>query len=248
MLDRFRAEPRTAGVFCDFDGTLAPIVDDPSLALPISGAVDALSRLSSRYAVVGIISGRPGAFLADHFGGLGLSLSGLYGMETVTDGRVVSHPASEAWRAVVEDTVSRAETEAEALPGVGVEHKGLSLTLHYRSAPEAGPAARSWAEEASRRTGLVVHAARMSYELRPPIPCTKGTVLAGSAAGLEAVCFVGDDHADIEAFEVLDSLAADGTHCLRVAVASREAPAELVARADLVVEGPAGVLDLLHRL
>lgn len=173
-------------------------------------------------------------------------LSGLYGLEEVTAEGVVSNAAAEAWRPVVDEVAGWAETARIA--GVGVERKGLSVTLHYRTDPTLEAAVRAWAESEARRTGLVVHGARMSYELRPPVTCTKGTVLAEAATGLDAVCFMGDDHADIEAFDVLDSLEAGGVQSLRVAVASVEAPAELIARADLVVEGPAGVLDLLRRL
>jgi hydroxymethylpyrimidine pyrophosphatase-like HAD family hydrolase len=86
----------------------------------------------------------------------------------------------------------------------------------------------------------------MSYELRPPVPCTKGTVLADQAGGLGNACFVGDDHADIEAFEVLEGLAGSGLGVLKVAVASPEAPSELLAKADLVVAGPEGAAGLLR--
>jgi len=68
--------PSASGVFTDYDGTLAPIVDDPERAEPLPGAVDALARLARRYARVGVISGRPGAWLAARLGGRGLVLSG----------------------------------------------------------------------------------------------------------------------------------------------------------------------------
>ncbi|MGH9182142.1 MAG: trehalose-phosphatase [Acidimicrobiales bacterium] len=246
MLAPLRQDPASTGIFCDFDGTLAPIVDDPAAALAVPGTAGVLAGLASRYARVGIISGRPAAFLAEHFAGRGLMLSGLYGLEEVTAEGVVSNDAAEAWRSAVDEVAGR--TERAGIAGVGVERKGLSVTLHYRTDPALEPETRLWAETEAQRTGLVVHAARMSYELRPPVPCTKGTVLAEAGAGLGAVCFMGDDHADIEAFDVLDALQAGGTHCLRVAVASTEAPAELLARADAVVDGPTGVLALLRRL
>ena len=59
LLAPLRDDPRGTGVFTDFDGTLAPIVDDPASALPLPGVVDALEALAGRYGRVGVISGRP---------------------------------------------------------------------------------------------------------------------------------------------------------------------------------------------
>jgi trehalose 6-phosphate phosphatase len=59
---------------------------------------------------------------------------------------------------------------------------------------------------------------------------------------------VGDDRGDLPAYDALDRMAAQGVHALRVAVASDEAPAELLARADLVLDGPPAVVALLRRL
>jgi trehalose 6-phosphate phosphatase len=88
----------------------------------------------------------------------------------------------------------------------------------------------------------------MSVELHPPIAADKGTALEALTAGLSAVCYAGDDRGDLPAFDALDRLAAAGVHTLRVAVASPEAPPELVHRADLLVDDPGGVIDLLRRL
>ncbi|HEX7276713.1 MAG TPA: trehalose-phosphatase, partial [Acidimicrobiales bacterium] len=53
----FASHARSAGVFSDFDGTLAAIVDDPAAARPLPGAADALEALARRFARVGVISG-----------------------------------------------------------------------------------------------------------------------------------------------------------------------------------------------
>src|SRR6185436_2250203 len=104
-------------------------------------------------------------------------------------------------------------------------------------------------EGAAARSGLAVHPARMSYELRPPVPHDKGLVLARAAAGLTHVLFAGDDRGDLDAFDALDRLASgDRATVARVAVRSDESPAELLDRADVVVEGPEGVLRLLQAL
>jgi trehalose 6-phosphate phosphatase len=88
----------------------------------------------------------------------------------------------------------------------------------------------------------------MSFELHPPVAIDKGTAVQALVTGDEAVCLVGDDRGDLPAFDTLDRLEARGVAVLRVAVTSAEAPSDLIERADLVVDGPYAVLDLLRRL
>ncbi|MGH9269584.1 MAG: trehalose-phosphatase, partial [Acidimicrobiales bacterium] len=127
--------------------------------------------------------------------------------------------------------------------------KGLSVTLHVRGAPEHEGWAWSWANERAARSGLLAIGARLSVELRPPVATDKGTVVAELVDGMAAACFVGDDLGDLPAFDALDRLAAaTGAVVLRVGVRSAEAPAELLSRADVLVDGPAGALSLLEQL
>ena len=247
LLAPFRSDPPGSAILCDFDGTLAPIVDDPAAARPLAGAAATLAGLARRYGCAGVISGRPAGFLAAHFGGRGLLLSGLYGLEEVDAGGAVRAAAgAERWRPAVEAAARAAEADLPA--DVGVERKGLSVTVHYRTSPAQGPAVARWAAAHAAASGLVLHPARMSCELRPPVRRDKGTVVAEVGAGRRQVCFLGDDLGDLSAFDALDRLAAAGATALRVGVASREAPAELLDRADTVVDGPAGALTLLRAL
>jgi trehalose 6-phosphate phosphatase len=246
-LAAWRAAPARAGVFTDFDGTLSPIVVDAADARPLPGVPDALGDLSARYGRVGVISGRPAAFLLQHLGGRGLAMSGLYGLERVrADGTIEVPEDVEPWRAAVADAADRAE--AAGWPKQVVERKGLSVTLHYRAQPDREADARTWAEAEAARSGLELLPARMSYELRPPVEADKGTALADLASGLDAACFIGDDLGDLPAFDTLDRLAERGLSVARIAVRSEEAPPELLARADLVVDGPPGALALLRAL
>lgn len=227
----------------DFDGTLAPIVDDPATAVPLPGIVEALAELAARYALVGVVSGRPVSYLVDHLGG-GLQLSGLYGLERWRHGRRVEVDEVEAWRAPVAEATARAQAHL----GPIVEAKGLSLTLHFRTAPGRADEVRNWATGEAARSGLRLHEARSSIELHPPLGIDKGTEVEALGAGMGAVCFMGDDRGDVAAFATLERLAGTGVHVARVAVASDETPPELLARADVVVEGPTGVLALLEAL
>lgn len=238
------AAPRRAAVVSDFDGTLAPIVEDPASARPLPGVADTLGRLARVFGVVAVVSGRPARFLASRLPAPGVRLVGLYGMEEVgDDGRIRVHPDAARWRAVVEAAAERAA--AAAPTGLQVEHKGLAVTLHYRAAPELAGWARDWAEAEARRTGLVAHGARMSVELRPPAGRDKGSAVEELLRDVEAACFIGDDAGDLAAFSALDRLAEAGVAAVRVAVASGEAPPDLLARADVVLDGPADVTALL---
>jgi trehalose 6-phosphate phosphatase len=247
------ADPSRAGVFTDFDGTLAPIVEDPSTAVPLEGAVDALAAVARRVARAGVISGRPGAFLLRHLRDAPVSLWGLYGLERVAqeegggERRVIPSPEAEEWRESVDEAANRFEEEVG--DQLDVERKGLTVVLHFRQAQELEDLARETAEATAEATGLSLHPGRMSFELRPPVTGDKGTALQEAASGLAAACFFGDDTGDLEAFDALDRLGRDeGMATVKVGVRSEEAPPELLERADLVVDGPPGVLEILRLL
>lgn len=244
VFDPLLGDPPNAAVLTDFDGTLAPVVDDPSTALGLPGTAAVLRALTARYAVVAVVSGRPVAFLRDRLG-LGLRLSGLYGLEdSDAAGQVVVASTATTWAPVMAGCVER----AVAALGHLVEPKGLSLTLHFRTVPEREAEVRAWAAAEAARSGLVVRGAKASVELHPPVEADKGTVVMAAVSGLRAACFLGDDVGDLPAFDALDRLAVGGVHTVRVGVRTDEAPPELLERADLVVEGPEGALAVLRHL
>ncbi|HZQ27833.1 MAG TPA: trehalose-phosphatase [Acidimicrobiales bacterium] len=259
LLAPFVENPARAGILTDFDGTLAPIVDHPGAARPLPGAVELLHDLARHYRRVAVISGRPAAFLVAQLHladedevnegeapGEGLVVSGLYGLEVAMGDAITAHPDCDLWRPMVERVADEADEQAPT--GVFVERKGLSVTLHYRTAPEAEAWVQRWAASAAGWSGLIEHPARMSVELRPPIPVDKGRVVEELAERLDAACFFGDDVGDLPAYEALDRLHAKGVATLKVVVRSPEAPPELLATADVLVDGPTGALDLLRRM
>lgn len=88
----------------------------------------------------------------------------------------------------------------------------------------------------------------MSYELHPPIEVDKGTALLELSQELTSVCFIGDDVGDLPAFDALDALDERSVATVRIGVRSPEESAELVERADIGVDGPAGVRAALVEL
>jgi trehalose 6-phosphate phosphatase len=90
---------------------------------------------------------------------------------------------------------------------------------------------------------------KRSMELAPPGPRKGGAVeRLVRDAGARGVLYAGDDLPDLEAFHALDRLEAQGVKTVKVAVQGAETPRELVAAADLIVEGPAGMAALLRLL
>jgi trehalose 6-phosphate phosphatase len=243
--------PATTSIVTDFDGTLAPIVDDPGTARPIEGSADVLVELAARFGVVAVVSGRPVAYLETYLGGAhrgGPRLFGLYGLERVgPDGRVTLDPAAERWLPTVAESTAR--LSAGAPPGVLVEAKGATVVLHWRRAPEAAGWAEGAVAEETARSSLRAYPGRMSVELRPPLDVDKGTVVAGLVRGSSAACFFGDDLGDLPAFAALaDFGRRPGITAVSIAVLDDETPPEVADGADVRVRGPAGALRVLRWL
>jgi trehalose 6-phosphate phosphatase len=242
----FVEDPAGVGVFTDFDGTLSPIVDEPDAAVPLDGVIGVLEDLARRVARVAVISGRPVEFLERQFGASGVMLSGLYGLQSSVDGVRHDDPRAGVWREAVDDVVAAAA--ADGPPTMHVEHKGLSVTLHYREHPEIADAVLAWGHRQASRSGLELRSARMSVELHPPVGTDKGAVVHDLATGLRHVCFLGDDLGDLPAFAALDGLRAEGCSVAKVVVRSSELAPGMAEAADLTVDGPDAALALLQLL
>jgi trehalose 6-phosphate phosphatase len=86
----------------------------------------------------------------------------------------------------------------------------------------------------------------MVLEVLPPLDANKGTAVRALLGdrSLTRALFAGDDTTDLDAFEAVEELEVG----VKVAVGSGEAPPELLAHADLVVDGPTGLVELLRTL
>ena len=245
-LGPFADQPSRSVVILDFDGSLAPIVDDPADAAPLPGVVEALAGLVQRIGRVAVVSGRPVEFLRSVLPVEGLVLVGQYGVERLDGTTIVTDPRVEAWAESVEAVAAEAEA---SLPGLFVERKGsVAAALHWRRAPELEAAAVDLGHRLAGRHGLQLEPGRLTLELRAPIDVDKGTATAALAAGAHAALVAGDDRGDLAAFTALTRLRDDGelAHALRIAVRSPESPQDLLDHADHQVDGPAGLLALLE--
>jgi trehalose 6-phosphate phosphatase len=242
-------QPAAAALVTDFDGTLAPIVDDPTRARPLPAAVRALEALAGSLAVVGVVSGRPVEFLRAHLPADGLVLVGQYGLERLVDGHVVEDERAETYVAAL---AAAADEAARQWPDLLLERKGtLSFAVHWRTHPGAAPAPHDLQTLAARH-GLLVLPGRMAAEIRVPVRVDKGAALSRllDEHEVRTCAFAGDDHGDLPAFAALTDRAEHepGFVGVRIGVRSPEAPAELLARADYVVESPADLARLLEGL
>jgi len=233
LLRRFAAEPERAAILLDVDGVLAPIVDVPHEAAVPEETRAELRRLHNRYALVACVSGRPAADARRIVGLEELTYVGEHGLELV--------PEAAEWR-------DRLHRLSETVDWDDVERKPLTVTFHYRRAEDEAEALRLLQAVAARASaeGLVPRFGRKVLELRPPLDAHKGTAVAHLLAerDLRRALYAGDDATDVDAFRALEGLELG----VAVAVASPEGPRELREAADLVVDSPAELLELLRGL
>lgn len=258
-LEALLSRPGKALIGLDFDGTLAPIVADPEQARAHPDAVPALAALAPKVAAVAVVTGRPAGVAVRHGG-----FAGVPGLDHLV---VLGHYGAERWDAVTGTVTAPAPhpgvaTARAELPGlldrVGawqgtwIEEKGgRAVAVHTRRATDPQAAFEALREPLAglaARHGLVVEPGRMVLELRPP-GMDKGVALLEYARdiGAESVLYAGDDLGDLAAYTAVDKLRSAGTPGLLVCSGSDEV-AELRERADLVVDGPAGVVRLLRGL
>ncbi len=247
-LDSFVREPARRALLVDYDGSLAPIVDDPEAATILPAARDALAALVPRLGRVAVVSGRPVEFLRARVGLAGVAYVGQYGLERIEDGAVVVDPRVEPYVGAMAGLLDAARRD---LPDARVERKGrIAVGLHWRGRAAAGEEIVAWAERAAAAAGLECAPGRMAVELRPPVPVDKGAAVEDLVAGFDGAAFAGDDRGDLPAFDALDRLVAGGrlADAVRIGVRSAEEPPEIVARADVHVDGPDGLAALLDAL
>lgn len=233
--DLFRAlaaDPGATAVLLDVDGTLAPIVQRPGDASVPESTREELRRLHGRYGLVACVSGRPGPDARRVVGVPGLTYVGEHGLELVPEARAFA-----ARIAAFADSVDR-----------DAERKPLSASFHYRLDADERSAVRELeaVAERARAAGLRPRWGRKVLEIRPPVAADKGTAVRTllERAGLRRALYAGDDTTDLDAFRALAGLELG----VRVAVASSEGPSELREAADVVVSGPAELLELLRAL
>jgi trehalose 6-phosphate phosphatase len=256
-LDAVLYRPSEVLVGLDFDGTLAPIIDDPEQAYANPEAVSALGRLGRLVGKIAVITGRP-ARTAVKLGGFA-AVDGLRSMV------VLGQYGVERWNAATDEFVIPPEPEGIAalstelpqiladlgLADARVEHKGRAIGVHTRELAEPGDSLERLTAPLSalaERHGLLIEPGKNVLEIRAP-GIDKGDALRDIVAetGARTVIFAGDDLGDLPAFRVVQELREEGLDGLLICSASHEEDA-LAAMSDLVLCGSKGVAEWLNQL
>ncbi|MBA3739617.1 MAG: trehalose-phosphatase [Chloroflexi bacterium] len=242
-----------AGLLADFDGTLSPIVSDPSLARLVDGADGPLAALAERLAVVAIVTGREPLDARRMTGVPGLLIAGNHGTEWLEPGSddPIRSPEASSVRAGLETVLSR----VPKLPGVEVEDKGSTASVHFRNAPDPRamlPAILGALGDVEEHGFRIGHG-RMIVELRPMGLGDKGTAVHSIVErfGLRGVVVMGDDITDVDMFRAVAELRKAGT--LRGAIigvggADHEVSEAVVDASDAILSDPVEAAAFLAAL
>lgn len=240
-----------AGLLTDFDGTLSRIVPDPASSRLVDGAALTLETLARRLAVVAIVTGRAPLDARRMTGVPGLLVAGNHGTEWLEPGADAPIPTPEATR--VRAALAAVLARVPPLPGVIIEEKGLSATIHYRNAPDPAATRRAVAAalpDLGPGAGLELRPGRMSLELRPIGLGDKGAATRTiiERFGLRGAVVMGDDVTDLDMFAaVAEQRDAGKLRGAIIAVGDErgETPAAVERAADVVLRDPAEAAALL---
>lgn len=255
LLEPLRADPAAAAILCDVDGTLAPIVDDPTAAAVPEPTREVLRELAGRYGLVGCLTGRR-ALDARRIVGVGeIVYAGNHGFEMLRPGaeEPVPDPAVGRRSGRSRQFVGGLDGERLAAAGLRVEDKGAIQALHWRGTPEGTALPEVNAIAASAQAAdLVPRWGRKVLEIRPIAGIDKGSAATTilREAGVRHALFGGDDATDLDAFNALRWMARSERleTAVCVGVASPEQPEGLEEAADLLVDGTEGFAELLEGL
>ena len=236
-----------AAALTDIDGTIAPIAAKPSAAAVLPAARDALAALADRVSVV-VLTGRSAATARAMIGLDNAVYSGNHGTEWLVAGERSVEPAALPYVGRVREIAQAAERGVGAT-GVWIEDKEVSLSVHYRNAPEPDAArAEILAFLDANAADMAVREGKMIVEVRPPVALSKGEAARSfiRRERIASALLLGDDRSDAEAFAVVRAMRGAGeVHAACAAVSPRDAPPELLASADYVLEDPASAARLL---
>jgi trehalose 6-phosphate phosphatase len=253
-----RANPQGAAILLDIDGTLSPIVEHASDAHVPETTRQLLIGVANRYGLVACVSGRR-ASEARAMVSIGtISYLGSHGVEMLRAGwtEAVFDAGVEDWVRRIHEFGREADTADARKRRVRLEDKGAIVAFHWRGArdEEAAKAVVDSIAERAQASGLRTHWGRKVLEVRPPIKIDKGAgirrFLDEAGDGVDSALYVGDDATDLDAFRALTALVEEGrlARRVRVGVRSEEGPSAIPGEADIVVDGPEGVRELLAYL
>lgn len=205
IADRLRGHE--TAIFLDYDGTLTPIVADPTDATIGDDVRDVLRRLAE-VTTLAIVSGRDLDDVRRMVGVEGIHYAGSHGFDILApDGTNTQHgteflPALDAAEDELRDTLA-------ATPGARVERKGFAIAVHLRQVDDAREEEVEAAVDDATSDDLRVTGGKQILELRPDLDWDKGRALLSLLAtlGLDrpdvVPIYIGDDVTDEDALRAI---------------------------------------------
>lgn len=199
----------------DYDGTLTPIVARPQDAVLSPQMRSLLVDLSKNDKfVIGIVSGRGLGDLKSLVPIPGLIYAGNHGLEICGPGIAFAHPDVQLSSQALDDVQALLASALADVPGLTVEHKGMSLTVHFRGTPDrynesVDNTVISVAELFVRLGQVKITRGKKVMEVRPNLDWNKGTAIArirDSHPDRPLPMFFGDDQTDEDGFAVVQDL------------------------------------------
>jgi trehalose-phosphatase len=195
-------------VASDFDGTLSPIVNDPERAvLPVATQAILRSIRTLPGVALAFISGRAMEDLEKHVAIEGAIYAGNHGLEMNGPGLApFVEPQCREARPSLDAALETLAAQIEEFPGVELEDKNLSATVHYRrAAPELEPPLSLIVHSVVHALPrVVVRRGKQVLELRPAVKWHKGHAFRYMAQTLgipeSRAVYLGDDTTDEDAF------------------------------------------------
>ncbi len=211
----------------DFDGTLSPIAEDPTVPEPTEPNVQSLGTFRDHPQVrPAVISGRGLADLRERLGLAGIDCVGNHGLEADIDGSGETLPDAASAEPVVDDVCRRLGGRVDDIEGTVVENKGVTATVHYRQVDRAAvETVESHVQTVVSEYGrgeLEIHDGKESLEIRPAADWDKGSALSQLREHTDdtwLTLYIGDDTTDEAAFRVV------GDEGISVHVGDRETTA-----------------------
>lgn len=180
----------------DYDGTLAPIVDDPGSATMRPSTARLLAMATTLYPVV-VISGRARADVMTRLHAVGVrEVVGNHGIES-RHGREPATGQIQRWLKVLGPRLA-------SCPGVEIEPKRYTLAVHYRRARARRGALATILEAAATLVDTRVVGGKLVVNLVPAGAPHKGVALARERQRLrcDTAIYVGDDDTDEDVFNL----------------------------------------------
>jgi trehalose 6-phosphate phosphatase len=230
------------GLITDVDGTISQTAPTPQQASVSPLCYHYLSLLCSHLALVAAMSGRPAAEVKDMIKIDGMVYMGNHGLERWTEGHSEFPKDVQDYVKVVKTAIKEL-TPLLSIPGVTIEDKGITATIHYRLCPEPKSAEKvilAAIEDSPRVRSLRVIQERMAIDLLPPVDVNKGMATLDLIQGynLQGCIYLGNDTTDIDAFRAIHAASHDlNFQGFAIGIITQETPEKLVVEADFTLNG-----------